>query len=288
MPPRAVRILLQTTIATTPDDWHIGRFSLLRDHLASLTDPSGAPLYEVIARDRSANGGDPVLSTIDRSDIDELWLFAVDTGDGLTENDCVAISRFSRAGGGLLVARDHEDLGSSVCTLGGVGAAHHFHSKNPESPERCQVDDTGAPNISWPNYHSGENGDVQEIVAAGELHPVLRRADGSAIRDFPAHPHEGAVSAPADERARVIATGKSTVTGRTFNLIVAFERGASGAGRALAHSSFHHFADYNWDTSRGCPTFVTDPAGDDLQREPARLSDIKTYAANAARWLRRQ
>jgi hypothetical protein len=285
MSQRAVRVLLQTTIATRPDDWHIGRFSLLRDHVASLRNRSGAPLYEVIAHDRSADGDDPVLSTIDQSNIDELRLFAVDPGNGLTANDCAAIGRFRRRGGGLLVARDHEDLGSSVCMLRGIGAAHHFHTKNPEIPERCQVDDTGAPNISWPNYHSGDNGDVQEIVVAGALHPVLRRVDGSAIRHFPAHPHEGAVSAPPHERARVIATGRSTVTGHAFNLIVAFERGASGDGRALAHASFHHFADYNWDPSRGCPSFVTDPVGDDLQREPARLSDIKTYVANAARWL---
>ena len=38
-----------------------------------------------------------VLSTIDRSDFDELWLFAVDVGDGLTPEDCAAISRFRRA-----------------------------------------------------------------------------------------------------------------------------------------------------------------------------------------------
>jgi hypothetical protein len=37
-----------------------------------------------MARDRTAPGSpDPILSTIDRSDFDELWLFAVDTGDGL-------------------------------------------------------------------------------------------------------------------------------------------------------------------------------------------------------------
>jgi len=125
-----IRILLQTTIPTTADDWHIERFSLLRDHLASLRDDRGAARYDVLARDRSASGDDPVLSALDTSDIDQLWLFAVDTGNGLTRNDCGGISRFRRRGGGLLVARDHEDLGSSVCMLGGVGAAHHFHSKN--------------------------------------------------------------------------------------------------------------------------------------------------------------
>ena len=204
-----IRILLQTTIPTTADDWHIGRFSLLRDHLASLRDERGAALYDVVARDRSTGGDDPVLSTLDASDVDQLWLFAVDTGNGLTTNDCGGISRFRQRGGGLLVARDHEDLGSSVCTLGGVGAAHHFHSKNPEPPERCTRDDTFASNISWPNYHSGQNGDLQVLTPVGELHPVLRSADGSAIRELPAHPHEGAVSAPPDRNARVIATGRA-------------------------------------------------------------------------------
>jgi hypothetical protein len=280
-----IRILLQTTIATTPDDWDIGRFALLRDHLASLRDRRGAPVFEVTARDRSAEGDDPVLSTLDASDVDELWLFAVDTGDGLTENDCAGIHRFRARGGGLVMSRDHQDLGSSLCRLAGVGAAHHFHTKNPEAPQRCQSDDTSAASISWPNYHSGNNGDLQAIVSVGDLHPVLRRADGSAIRDFPAHPHEGAVSAPSGQRARVIATGTSTVTGRTFNLIVAFEGRPSGEGRALAHASFHHFVDYNWDTSSGCPSFVTDPAGDQLRRDPARLADVKTYVANTAHWL---
>jgi hypothetical protein len=280
-----IRILLQTTIPTTADDWHIGRFALLRDHLASLRDDRGAARYDVVARDHSAGGDDPVLSILDTSDIDQLWLFAVDSGNGLTPNDCGGISRFRGRGGGLLVARDHEDLGSSICALGGVGAAHHFHSRNPEPPDRRTRDDTFAMNISWPNYHSGQNGDLEVLTPLGDLHPVLRRADGSAIREFPAHPHEGAVSAPPDQRARVIATGKSTVTGHTFNLIVAFERGASGEGRALAHSSFHHLVDYNWDTSRGCPSFVTDAVGHQLEHDPSRLSDVHVYVANAAAWL---
>src|ERR1700761_4971890 len=120
------KILLQTTIPFTEDDWHIGRFSLLAEHLASL------PGIEVTARDRDPPGApDSVLSRLDTSDFDQLWLFAVDVGDGLTTEDCAAISRFRHRGGGLMVTRDHMDLGSSVCTLGGVGDAHFFHSKNP-------------------------------------------------------------------------------------------------------------------------------------------------------------
>lgn len=283
-----VRILLQTTIVSTADDWHIGRFSLLHEHLQSLTDGRGAAMYDVVSRDRAGDGDDPILATLDTGRFDELWLFAVDTGSGLTKRDCVGIDRFRARGGGVLVARDHQDLGCSVCQLEGVGASHHFHTKNPESADRCTVDDTSAPSISWPNYHSGDNGDLQAVTPVAPLHPILARPDGSAIREFPAHPHEGGVSAPGGHDAHVIAHGTSTSTGRTFNLIVAFEGGAMRRGRALAHASFHHFADYNWDTARGCPTFVTDPVGGQLRRNPERLSDIKTYVANAARWLARR
>jgi hypothetical protein len=98
------------------------------------------------------------------------------------------------------------------------------------------------------------------------------------------------VGVPEDENhANLIATGTSQVTGRTFNLIVAFlsARDAHGnmLGRAIAESSFHHFVDYNWDVSRGCPSFLTEPPGEQIRRMPEKLADIKTYVSNVARWL---
>jgi hypothetical protein len=102
---------------------------------------------------------------------------------------------------------------------------------------------------------------------------------------FPAHPHEGSVGTPdVDEKARVIATGTSRTTGRDFNLIVAFE-GDAAHGRGIAESSFHHFCDYNWDTRAPAPSFVVDPASDDVIRDPQRLADVHTYVRNVARWL---
>lgn len=284
-----IRILLQTTIPTIADDWHIGRFSMLRDTLAGLRDASGAPMTQVTARDRdTATGPDAVLSTLDASDYDQLWLFAVDTGNGLDAEDCVAISRFREKGGGLMVTRDHMDLGSSVRTLGGVGAAHYFHSRNPEpDPDRHCIDDSETPTISWPYYHSGSNGDFQEIEIVGDLHPVLMdpEAEGRMLRYLPAHPHEGAVGAPPDDpSARVIATGKSALTGRRFNIAVAFEPSEAG-GPAVAQSTFHHFADYNWDPSAGAPSFVSEPPGDALRRTPEAHRSTQLYARNLALWL---
>jgi hypothetical protein len=283
------KILLQTTIPTVEDDWSIARFSQLRACLAGLRDLAGAPLFEVTARDRGrVDAPDPLLSNLDKLDVDSLWLFAVDTGDGLTKEDCQGISRFRKRGGSILAARDHMDLGCSLCSLGGIGEAHHFHSKNVDPDvDRRIIDDPYTTSILWPNFHSGANGDFQEIAAVEPLHPVLTdpNSSGGRIRFLPAHPHEGDVNAPpGDPSARVIATGRSRVTGRVFNIAVAFESSHEG-GRGIAQSTFHHFADYNWDLSAGKPSFVTEPPGDALARSPEARRSIRQYAAHAALWL---
>lgn len=283
-----IKVLLQTTIPPTADDWSIARFSLLGALLAEQRDDSGNPLYAVTMRDRDPPGRqDSLLARIDESDFDQLWLFAVDTGDGLTPADCMGISRFRRSGRGLMVTRDHMDLGSSICTLGGVGKAHYFHTTN-QDPDvaRHVIDDPFTSYISWPNFHSGANGDFQEIEVVGSVHPVL--ADPStpngAIRLLPAHPHEGGIGAPEKEGARVIARGRSKVTGRPFNIAVAFEPGGQG-GPGIAQSTFHHFADYNWDIAHGAPSFVDEAPGDGQGRALAGMADTRRYVLNLAAWL---
>ena len=294
---RPIRILLQTTIENVEDDWNIGRFSLLREHLSSITDQEGEPAFDVTARDRDSLklGDDSVLSRLDTSDFDELWLFAVDTGNGLTMADCEGITRFRRRGGGILATRDHMDLGSSICTLGGIGAAHYFHTVQPDPEESRRVpDDQDTSSISWPNFHSGSNGDYQKIHLIEPVHELFREPTSMTgiLRYFPAHPHEGGVGVPPNEpNAHVIAEGKSSATGRNFNLVVAFEsvEDSEGrdVGRAVAESSFHHFADYNWDTGMGCPSFVSEPPGDQVKQDPSKLSDIKNYVRNLGFWLAR-
>ena len=121
---RPIHILLQTTIPTVDDDWTIDRFSLLAQHLSSLRDESGAQIYEVTTRNRETNaqGDDAVLSTLDTSHFHQLWLFAVESGDGLTEADCRGITRFYQRGGGLLrVSPSTPALASgSACVRVGV------------------------------------------------------------------------------------------------------------------------------------------------------------------------
>ena len=284
---RPINILLQTTIEPTANDWHIGRFSMLRDYLNTLLSADGQRLFNVDARDRERPGNpDTLLSTLDRSDYDELWLFAVDTGDGLSDEDREGILRFRARGGGILLTRDHMDLGCSISNLGTLGAAHIFHTHNALGDEQ-PPDDNGTPAIRWPNFHSGANGAAQPVAAVSPIHPVMlddTSATG-AIRFLPAHPHEGAVIAPpSDPAARVIATGTSRVTGRRFNIAVAFEPTRS-AGPAIAQSTFHHFVDYNWDPSCGCPDFVSEAPSQQLPNDTHAMASVQRYVRNVALWL---
>lgn len=274
------RILLQTTITAQPDDWNIGRFSLLAAELR-------AAGHDVVARDRAHHGDDPMLSVLDDLAFDQLWLMAVDTGDGLTDTEADAIMRFRRNGGGVLTARDHQDLGCCLTRLGSLGQVNEFQDKTVDQSDLC--DDRDTPTISWPNYHSGANGDYQPVLVTDPVHPLLRtpRSASGRIEWFPAHPHEGAVSASVPG-ATVVAQGRSSASGRHFNLAVAIDGETSDGlpmGRALAESTFHHFADYNWDLGCGAPSFVSEKPGTQILADPARLVVFKDYVRNVADWL---
>jgi hypothetical protein len=276
------KILLQTTIPAHSDDWDVTRFSLLADELR-------AAGHEVIARNRANRGGDdPVLSHVDDLGYDQVWLMAVDVGDGLTASDAYAIRRFRENGGGVLTARDHQDLGCCLSRLGSLGVVNEFHDKTVDPATMC--DDQDTPTISWPNYHSGANGDYQPVLAEEPVHALLRtdQTANGRIEWFPAHPHEGLVSANVPF-ATVLAQGRSIATGRRFNLAVVLdgEAGLDGRpmGRAVAESTFHHFADYNWDLDCGAPSFVTEAPGTQIKADPSRLEVFKDYVRNLATWL---
>jgi hypothetical protein len=276
------RILLQTTIAAHPDDWDVSRFSLLAAELR-------AAGHEVRARNRrSGDGDDPVLAHLDDLGFEQLWLLAVDVGEGLTATEADAVTRFRERGGGVLTARDHQQLGSCLLRLGSLGLVNRFHDDSVD-PELMR-DDRGTPEISWPNFHSGANGDYQPVLATEPVHELLRssRTASGRIEWFPAHPHEGLVTADA-AHATVVCQGRSLATGRRFNLAVALDGEHTADGRpmsrAVAESTFHHFADYNWDLDRGAPSFVSEAPGSAVKADGTRLLVFKDYVRNLATWL---
>ena len=56
-------------------------------------------------------------------------------------------------------------------------------------------------------------------------------------------------------------------------------------GDGVAESTFHHFADYNWDLDRGAPSFVSEPPGTQIKADPSRLAIFKDYVRNIPSWL---
>ena len=175
--------------------------------------------------------------------------------------------------------------------LGSLGLVNQFHDKNVDPS--AMRDDQDTPTISWPNYHSGANGDYQPVLAEEPVHELLRttRSASGRIEWFPAHPHEGGVSAEGPF-ATALAQGRSTVTGRHFNLAVVLdgELAPDGRpmGRAVAESTFHHFADYNWDLDCGAPSFVTEPPGTEIKADPSAWRSSRTTCATSRRGCKRR
>jgi hypothetical protein len=58
-----------------------------------------------------------------------------------------------------------------------------------------------------------------------------------------------------------------------------------GRGAALAASTFHHFADYNWDPRVGAPTFVDEAAGSSMLQNLEAIEHTPRYVENIALWL---
>jgi hypothetical protein len=71
-----------------------------------------------------------------------------------------------------------------------------------------------------------------------------------------------------------------------FAIAITFEPQAGGTGPGLAQSTFHHFADYNWDPGMSAPSFVTEPPGHGLAASPEARQSVKQYVANLADWLK--
>lgn len=287
-----VRVLIQLTIPKKTGFWETASFSMVTDHLKSIMDRK-SPVFEVTLREKESEE-DPVLLSIDSSSYDQLWLVALDNGDGLSEKEAESIRRFYEIEGkGLLTFRGPQDVGLSLTKLGDVGKVNFFHSKNQDpDASRRKNDNKDCSEILWPNYSSGKHGDVQEIIPVGPVHSLLKinGEPHKRLKWFPASPNEGGVGVPDDvKKARAFIAGRSVSTNKTFPLVVALDgddaEGAKRKGRAVCHSSFHHIANPNWDAEKQMPTLVKEQKSDGLIREPEAIAHFKQYVSNVAFWL---
>lgn len=121
----------------------------------------------------------------------------------------------------------------------------------------------------------------------GQPHPLFFYRDGLPIQFFPDHMHEGSVVLPdlSNETVwkrnsdgfqpapHIVATGIDTDTGKTLNLLAAYDGTSVSLGRIVADSSWHHYFNINLEDFRfpGPPDSATDQIGQ--------------FYANLAVWL---
>jgi hypothetical protein len=253
-------ILVQTTLCEGDGEWHIGRFSTL----VSILRSEG---HDVVARNREprTDGSDAVLSTLDSSKFDELWLFAADRGNGLAPEDVRGILRFRERGGGVFTSRDRENVGLSLLNLGSLGLVNHFRTYNRQLRRR---------GFRGPFKRTQQTGAYERIVPLEPVHELLRtqRSQSGVIEYFPSSAHEPALSVPPYAPfARVIAVSGSGAPGAS-NVAIAIDEELCNdgrrCGRAVATSCLHQFEDGRLN---------------ERASEPAEA--FKDFARNIARWL---
>ena len=280
--------LLQITIPQNDDDWGSDRFSLLRQNIeigCRQQDANASCIAQSYPTDQAAI--ESLHQDLRAGHYSQAWVIGADAGDTPGASFYQALEAARRQGTSIVYARDHADLGASVrncsASLQSLGQTNQFRSldTNPD-PERTEYVNPNCPGILWPCVFTGQNGGVQ-LVEKMVDHPIL--AFDSLMAKalvIPAHPHEG-VLIPNSADQKVLLQGYSVLSGASQ--ISAVIEDQPGSGAVLAHSTFHHFADFNLDVSKGCPSFVTDPPSSQIADNPWILDDIRNYIRSAAAYF---
>ena len=279
------KILLQTTIPTVADDWNIGRFHLLTEFLdrQRAADGSSRSSTSRRATGTAVRGPQPAACRLDQSDFDQMWLFAVDTGHGLTPEDCAAIARFRQRGGGLLVARDHMDLA------------------------RCKA--WASPTISTPRIGKRPQAPSQRRSMRRSSGPITIPAPMAIIRKFrpwatcirfcvippiPARPFASCPPIPTKARwthrpARRTHASSPRDEAKSPVLISISRWRSSWTPRPGRTGAIHipPFRRLQLDIGAGAPSFVDEPPGSAMAQTPEAMRSTKSYAGNRGARLSR-
>jgi len=273
--------LLQTTIASDPNDWGVARFSLLAEQIRQAgwgIDPD----FCLTVQDYPAAGAarEQLHSDLAAGQYGQVWLMAPDLDNGPEPKFFAALEGAVALGTQLVIARDHTDLGSSVLGLGGcletVTQTQIFKRTWPGLACDNEYANVRCPAIDAPCVVTGQNGGVQ----------ICRKRSNHALLNFdtlipghlvlPAHPHEGVIRLISASQ-QILLSSYSITSGR--EQITAIVDEATGRGAVIHHSTFHHFADFNLEIECGAPEFVIDPPSAQITQSPELLADQRAYVA---------
>lgn len=173
--------------------------------------------HDSVPGDASADINGLRFNTHDLSQYDQIWLFAVNPGNGLQAGEVSALWDFMNGGGGVFATGDHEALGEALCArIPRVRSMRRWYYPSPGpnlepvaparnvDPQRGEKDSTttlaggdfdGIPQTIAPTMYSSPAAYV--FVVREYPHPVLCGKDG-VITKLPDHMHEGLVEVPAN------------------------------------------------------------------------------------------
>ena len=194
----APQALLLSTIATDPNDWHIGRFSILGTMIRTAGEEMD-PSFNLTISDYPTSDADRKALQDDLSSgrYGQIWLIAPDMDNGPDSGFFRALEAAVKGGTDLVIARDHTDLGCCLLELkdclGDVGQTQTFQRTWTDLPKDREYADPACAAIVTPCVVTGQIGGVQVCCQRAE-HPLLNFASmipGHFV--IPAHPREGVI-----------------------------------------------------------------------------------------------
>lgn len=154
---------------------------------------------------------------VDLAPFDQIWLFAVNSGNAFTAGEVTALWNFMQGGGGVFATGDHEALGEGLCArIPRVRSMRRWYYPNPGpngepvAPARdvgggkgekdttttfAGGDFDGVPQTIRPVMYSSPGPFVW--LAREHPHPILCGGSG-IVTVLPDHMHEGLIELPAD------------------------------------------------------------------------------------------
>jgi len=255
------------------------------------------------------------FTSVNLNDFDQIWLFGINSGGGITTSEKNAIATYMNGGGGLFATGDHGSLGNAMCgDIIRVKDMRHWNDTpnslndtNEVSMTGRRRNDTNAPhpgNASATTFDHQSDNVPQRIgvkkFGAGFLpHPLLSISTSirpSGIIDImPDHPHEGecarettftvnSVAIPTQIISTSFVPGGNTSGGKDstdphcFPSISVWDGRAANVGRIVSDSTWHHFVNINLNGSGSAQGGLS----------TSDFNVVRQYYMNIATWMTRR
>ncbi len=256
-------------------------------------------------------------TSVTLSEFDQVWLFGISPGSGLSATELPVVENYMNGGGGIFGTGDHGTLGSALCSnIPRVKDMRYWENTssdnnvNEVSMTGRRRNDTNRPRVGDATslHFDNQSDNIPQTIAVrtfggGAPHPLLSistsvRPSGM-IDIMPDHPHEGeckpettftanGIAVPTQVIATSFVLGGSTTNGgfggkaltdpHCFPSIAVWDGRLANVGRIVVDSTWHHFVNINLNGAGSGLTGLT----------TADFNVIRQYYMNISLWISRR